>query len=78
MTPLALTADALAALAVVAVAAAFLVVRAVRFLRTDDRGACACPSASACGKGGPSFDDLRAAAARGAARVNRGSTSVAR
>jgi len=78
MTPLAVAPDTLAALAVVAAAAGFLVLRAVRFVRAADGGACACPSSSSCGKGGPSFDDLRAAAARGAARVNRGSASDAR
>lgn len=78
MTPLALSADTWAVLAAVGAAAAFLVARAVRFLRPGPEARCACPSASACGGKGPSLADLRAAAARGAARVNRGSTSVAR
>lgn len=52
MTPLALSVDALAALAVAAAAATFLVVRVVRFFRAGARGACACPTASSCGKGG--------------------------
>lgn len=78
MTALALSFDTGAVLGAVAAAAAFLVLRVVRFLRPRAGAGCACPSASACGGKGPSLADLRAAAARGAARVNRGSTSVAR
>lgn len=78
MTALVPSPDTLLALAATAVAAAFLVRRGLRFVRGRDRDACACPSSSACGRGGPSLDELRAAAARGASRVNRGSTSVAR
>ena len=78
MTALALAFDTWAVLGAVGAAAAFLIARAARFLRPRAGGGCACPSASACGGKGPSFDDFRAAAARGAARVNRGSTSVAR
>lgn len=78
MTALALTPDTLGVLVVVGLAVLFLGVRVARFLRPRAGGGCACPSASACGGKGPSLADLRAAAARGAARVNRGSTSVAR
>lgn len=78
MSALALALDTWGVLGAVGAAAAFLVARAVRFARPRGGGGCACPSASACGGKGPSFADLSAAAARGAARVNRGSTSVAR
>ena len=76
MTPVATTVDLLATLAAIALAAAFLIVRGVRVWRRRGAGGCACPSADArggaggCGAArGPSADDLRAAAARGARRA---------
>ncbi len=78
MSALALGLDTWGVLGAVGAAVAYLALRMARFARPRDGGGCACPSASACGGKGPSLADLRAAAARGAARVNRGSTSVAR
>jgi hypothetical protein len=70
VTPLSITLDAVAALAAVGVAVAFLVARGVRTLKRPGSGACACPSAKGCGSsGGPTADDLRRAAARGAQRA---------
>lgn len=81
LASLAISADGLAALGVVVGAALYLASRALRMVRPSRSaagGACACPSASACGTGGPALDDLRRAAARGAARVNPGGGPSAR
>ena len=68
MTTLALAFDSVAALVLAALAAAWLVRRGVRTLTR--KGSCDCPSAKgACGAAGSMADDLKAAAARGAARA---------
>jgi hypothetical protein len=76
MTSLALAPDAWAALAIAALAGAWLLRRGWRAVRASGKGSCC--GKPVCGAGGPGADDLRRAAARGAARVNRGPTSVAR
>ncbi len=73
----ALALDTVAALAVVALAAAWLVRRAWLTMVQRTSGGCACPNASACGTntprtgagGGPRIDELRAAAARAVERL---------
>jgi hypothetical protein len=68
---LAIAWDTVLALALVAVALAWIVRRAVRTLSRRGGSACACPSASpggACDAAGRT-SDLRAAAARGAAKA---------
>jgi len=86
VTPLALTLDEGAALAVAALAALWLARRAARVLSKKRGGGCACPSAGTCGPKGPTRDELSAAAARAVATaagrrappVNRGAPPLAR
>ncbi|MCC7136989.1 MAG: hypothetical protein IT460_01005 [Planctomycetes bacterium] len=68
MTPLA-SADAAVAIGIALLAAAWLVRRAVRAFAGRGAG-CGCGPTPACGRAGPTVEDLRRAAARGAARVN--------
>lgn len=75
MTPLGLTLDEGAALCVAALAAAWLLRRAVRTLSSRRAAGCACPSAGSCGAKGPTRADLSAAAARAVARSAAGRLS---
>jgi hypothetical protein len=65
---LAVALDTVLALALVAAALAWLVRRAVRTFSRSRAGGCACPSEGACGPAARA-GDLRAAAARGAAKA---------
>jgi hypothetical protein len=73
VTALALAWDGVVALAAVALAAAYLVARGVRVVRRRGAGGCGCGDAKAAGgcgaAGGPTIDDLRRAAERGARRA---------
>jgi hypothetical protein len=74
----ALAGDAWIAIGIAALAAAWLVARSVRTFSARRTGGCHCASSGTCGTGGPTLDDLKRAAARGAARVNRGTPPFAR
>ena len=68
---IAMAADAWAALGLAVLAGAWLVRRGVRTL-SKKGGACACPSSeNSCGAAGNMADDLKAAAARGAAKAGQ-------
>ena len=68
---IALAADSWMALGLAALAAAWLARRGVRLLKSKS-GSCACPSSeSSCGAAGKMADDLKAAAARGAAKAGQ-------
>ena len=58
------------AIGLACLAALWLARRTLRALRGRSKGgACACPSSGACGSGGTMAEDLKTAAARGAARA---------
>ena len=67
----ALSIDALAALLLAGLAAAWLVRRGMRTFSARKGGGCGCPNESACGPKGPTLLDFQAAAARAVERVNR-------
>lgn len=63
--------DTVAALAIAALALAWLVRRAFRTFSSRAGGGCGCPNESVCGPKGPGAADFKAAAARAIERVNR-------
>lgn len=70
--PLAMALDTGVAIALVAVAAAFLLRRAVRTFSARRAGGCGCPNESVCGPKGPASADFSSAAARAVKRLDPG------